>query len=428
MHKAPASSLLSTKTSFKPRSPAESDMAVTSRPITVCHPVWRLGRGGLERQLVQVVNRLPRNRFNHVVVVCGWDEGSELLASQLGEHVRIVREPLDHRAHNWSRKLAARLAEHAVDVIHVRGMSLLLDSLLAADLYGNARIACSFHGFQTPGAEFQGVRKKVYREAFLRCIDRWAVGEKAAAAIATELNLPRESFGIVRNGVDTDFFRPSMDRAAVRAQLGLPADRTIVLCVGNLKPIKGQAVLLEAIERMGAAAEEACFVFVGEDGLDGKLQHWARQRLADFDVRFMGEQDDPRAWYQAADMFAQPSLSEGLSNVLLEAMACGLPAIATNVGGNAEAIVDGQSGWLVPAGDAAGLAFAMTQLVTRPAMRSELSIKAREQVSRRFSLEAMIGEISARYQKLGEPADEGDSSTAKAGVFSRRRTDATISV
>lgn len=370
------------------------------RTITICHPVWRLGRGGLERQLVQSVNRLPGDQFRHIVAVCGWDESSETLATQIGSHVELIRQPLDANMHTWSRRLATTLTDRAVDLVHVRGLSLLLDSLMAVELHGECRIACSFHGFQSAGGDFHGVRKKVYREALLRCHDRWAVSQAAAKGITRELNLPRDSFGVVRNGVDTTRFVPAADKHTLRAKLQLPQDRIIALCLGNLKPIKGQAVLLEALGRIGHAAEQATIVFIGEDGMDGRLQRWAKHNLEFVDVRFIREQDDPLPWYQAADIFVQPSLSEGLSNALLEAMACELAVIATNVGGNADVVFDGRTGCLVPENDAASLAFALAQLVTRPTIRGVLARAARARMIEEFGVETMIDDLAKKYTAI----------------------------
>ncbi len=384
------------------------------RVITVCHPVWRLGRGGLERQLVQVVNGLADERFRHVVVVSGWNETSEALAAQLDPRARLIREPESAHDRHWSRRLAMILRDEAVDVVHVRGLSLLMDTLMAVELHGDARLACSFHGFQSADDEFSGVRKKVMREALLRCDDRWAVGPSAARAIEARLNLPTGAFGHVCNGVDTDRFTPvasTSERDQIRATLGLPTDRRILLCLGNLKPIKGQQVLLEAIGQLGASARGLCTVFVGEDGHGGALPAYAKAKLPGSDIRFIREQDDPLPWYQAADLFVLPSLSEGMSNALLEAMACGLPVIATNVGGNRDVIEIGRSGRLVEPGDARALARSINELHSDESCRNQLAAAARKRVETAFNLRDSLGAFADRYVRLAE-RDEVETATS----------------
>ena len=371
-------------------------------PITLCHPVWQLGRGGLERQLVQVVNGLPRDRFQQVVVVRGWDARSEAMAAQLGDHVMLIKDEGPRRDQAWSRRLADVLNEHAVDVLHARGLTMLVDSLMAAELCGNAAVAFSFHGFESAAAPPGGIRRKVYREAVLRCDDRWAVSEAATRSLARDLNLPRDVIGVITNGVDTEFHAPGKDRDGTRKELGLPADRQVLLAVGNLKPIKGHQVLLEAVQSLGGESERLTTVFVGDDYLDGSLQQWTARHLSDRDVRFVGLREDVRPWYQAADIFVLPSLWEGMSNALLEAMSSGLPVIATRVGGNPDVIEDGLSGMMVEAESSAALCAAIRRLMNDTELRSDLGRAARERVRRRFSLERSIAAYAGRYRRLAE--------------------------
>ncbi|HWL94525.1 MAG TPA: glycosyltransferase family 4 protein [Phycisphaerae bacterium] len=397
-----AASLVASQTATPPEIPAFNSVA---KPITVCHPVWRLRNGGLERQLVQIVNRLSDERFRHVVVVAGWDEESRNLASQLNARAEVVREPATATGANWARCLAGIYRAHTIDVVHVRGLSLLIDALMAAELYGEARVACSFHGFQDVEHELHGIRRKVLREALLRCDDRWAVGPTAGREIAAALNLPRDTFGVICNGVDLQTFRPATpaERLAGKERLGLPTDKPALLCLGNIKPIKGQHVLLQALAQNTREIQEFCTVLVGENRFGGELHRWAKLHLATADVRFERQTEHPLTWYHAADAFVLPSLSEGLSNALLEAMACGLPCIATAVGGNLDAIVDRESGLLVPANNPGALARAIDELMRDAALRLQLAVAARSHVEQRVSFESMTAGYAARYQRLAAP-------------------------
>lgn len=371
-----------------------------SRVITVCHPVWQLGCGGLERQLVEVVNRLPQETFRHIVVVRGWDESSERIGGDLAEHIELIKDRGPSQDRTWSRRLACILREQHVDVLHVRGLSMLMDSVMAAELHGELAVACSFHGFESADTQFGGIRRKVLREALLRCNDRWAVSEAAAGAISKRLNLPRESFGVLPNGVDTIRYQPAKDTAAVRRELGLPLHPTVLLSVGTLKAVKGHEVLLRAMETLDAGAEDIVLVLVGDDKLDGSLQRQAAKKLPALDVRFVGKQADVLPWYQAADVFILPSLWEGASNALLEAMSCGKAVIATRVGGNEDVVRDERTGFLVEAGDATGLREAMRRMLADPGLRACLAAAGRREVHRRFSMENTLEAYASRYQRL----------------------------
>lgn len=371
------------------------------RPVTVCHPVWELASGGLERQLVQVVNRLPRDKFEHILLIRGCGEGLGIHGDLAGSNVRLVRQPSRGRDRLWWRSLASVLRQYSADVLHVRGLSMLLDGVLAARLCGDVRVAFSFHGFEHGARRLGRLRRRLYREAALRCDRRWAVSRCAAEAIAEELRLPVSEFEVLANGVDERRFAPTQDRLAVRRRLGLPSDGRVVLSVGNLKPVKGHDVLLEAIRSLGGAADGLCFVLAGKDYLDGDLQRWAGEHLGGRDVRFVGEQQEVLPWYQAADVFVLPSRWEGMSNALLEAMSCGLPAIATAVGGNGEVIQHERTGLLVRPDDAAELCSAIRLLANDEGRRAALGEAGQQDVHRRFSADGAVGAYAERYEELG---------------------------
>jgi len=374
------------------------------RPCMICHPVWSLGPGGLERQLVQLLRRLPADSFRHVVILRRSaldDAPSEL---RRAGNVRFIQNAGPHPDRAWSRRLAAILRDQAVDVLHLRGLSMLPDGVMAADLYGRAAVAFSFHGFEDAGVMWSPLRRGVYRSAILRCDDRWAVSRAAADALSRELRLPAGCISVIPNGIDANEWASTLERCESRRALGLPVDRPIVLCVGNLRPVKGQDVLLKALARMGPSAGQATILFVGQDHQQGRWQTWAGRNLREVDVRFLGPQSDVRPWYQAADLFVLPSRWEGHSNALLEAMACGLPVIATAAGGNAEMIDDGKTGLLVPPDDPDRLARAMEHLLVRPARRAELAAAARREVRRRFDAAVTTAAYARRYTSLAARA------------------------
>jgi glycosyltransferase involved in cell wall biosynthesis len=305
----------------------------------------------------------------------------------------------------WSRRLAALLDEHDVDVLHLRGLTMLTDGVLAAQFAGLVRTVMSFHGFETSPPRIGPIKRRVLRWAMGRCDARWAVSASAAGAIATELNMDDGDFDVVCNGVDTVHFDPVADREGVRRRLGLPIDHPIILSVGNLKPIKGHHLLLEAFARLPAPASGATLVLVGQDYMNGRLQRFVTTHLRGHDVRCVGRQADVAAWYQAADLFSLPSHYEGMSNALLEAMACGLPVIATNVGGNCDVIEHNRTGLLVAPGCADSLAGAMSRLLTAKIWRAQLGASARRHVQYNFDIRDTRADYEQRYEALAGQAE-----------------------
>jgi len=321
----------------------------------------------------------------------------------LGCNVEVIRQQRGGRDRFWAVRLALILRRRRVDVLHVRGLSMLVDSVLAARLAGGVKLAFSFHGFESPtanGRRWGRLRAAAYRAAARRCDDRWAVGGAAAAAVARELRMSPDEFGVLPNGVDTRRYAPAADRNAVRRRLGLPPDRLVVLSVGNLKPIKGHDVLLEAVARPGADAPRWCVVLVGEDHRSGELQRYAARQMPGADVRFVGPQDDPLPWYQAADAFVLPSRWEGMSNALLEAMACGLPVVATAVGGNIDVVESGRTGLLVGPDNAVELALALRLLMKDEDLRSALGTAARRHVVEHLGAPVAAAAHEQRYAAL----------------------------
>ncbi len=402
--------------------------------VTICHPVWQLGCGGLERQLLQMIEHLPKAMFRHVLVVRGWD-GDSMNPERLdtgetpmlpgettggtpvppshgitGEtpvphetpapHVEIVRQPSRGRDRLWPMRLAAVLRDHSVDVLHVRGLAMLVDGVLAAKMHSATAVAFSFHGMEASGGEIGWLRRRAYRAAVARCDDCWAVSRGAAETVARKLRIAADRFAVLPNGVDARRYVPATSRDDVRRRLNLPLDRTVVLAVGNMKPIKGHDVLLNAVRQMRGDADRMTVVIVGGDYQDGAMQRWASENVPDADIRFVGRQLDTLPWYQAADVFVLPSRWEGMSNALLEAMSCGLPAVATAVGGNPEVIENGETGLLVSPGNPIELALAIRRLMKDDAYRAALGIAGRRRALDGFTALAAAAQYGRRYTRL----------------------------
>ncbi len=393
-------------------------------PITICHPIHRWAVGGTERQLATLLRLLPGDHFRHIVLTR--DGGTSPALPSSVQTIDLGRPESDPR---FADALTERLIAHRVDILHLRGLSMLLDGLVAAERAGDLAVVLGFHGFETAEDDLPALRKPALGRAALRCDARWAVSKSAARSIERSLRLPMGCFIAKPNGVDVQRFAPA-DRAALRARLNLPRDARVILCVGNYKPVKGQDVLLDATAMLPTDLKEnATFVFIGRDDLNGELQRRAatpsRSPIA---VRFITDCDDPLPWYQAADLFVLPSRWEGLSNALLEAMACELPVIATQVGGNVDAIehdrvmavpgvaqanslciqeanlarIHDRSGLLVPPDDPRALADAMMKLLTDPAMAGAMGRAARVRVTEYFEQQATVARYAAGYEALAQ--------------------------
>ena len=199
----------------------------------------------------------------------------------------------------------------------------------------------------------------------------------------------------------------SAARAAARAALDLRADQTVIVAVGALVPRKGHRVLLDAMalareeeDAAGAKGARRVLLVAGDGPLAEPLRQYAHDRGLDSAVRLLGRVDDPRQVLYAADLFAMPSANEGLGVAALEAMACGLPAVLSAVGGLREVAEDGVSGVYLPPDDAAAWAATLDRLAASPDTRAAMGRQARTRILLNFSMEAMTTKTLEFYKEL----------------------------
>jgi glycosyltransferase involved in cell wall biosynthesis len=346
-------------------------------------------RGGSETALVNLIRGLKGSAFVPVLgsVGEGWlaqaarEAGAEVIS-------------LGRKSHydGWDLtavpRLAAVVCRHRIDLVHSLLFHMNVFGTLAAVLTGRPSI-CSLRSVHYDFAAW-------YRRAAWRVLGRFAsaitaVSEHAREALCRHVGIPRQRVAVIPNGVDTSVFRPGPKRGLLRP-IGIPSDAFVIGTIGRLDPVKGHAYLLDAAARVLARRPDVHFVLVGpSSGSEGGgISSRAADLGIDGRVHLVGPRDDVPDMLREFDIFVLPSLSEGMPNALLEAMATGLPCVATRVGGNSEIIGQGGVGRLVPARDAGGLAAALLSLAGDPAGRRSLGEAARRCVSTRYRLSLMV--------------------------------------
>jgi glycosyltransferase involved in cell wall biosynthesis len=206
--------------------------------------------------------------------------------------------------------------------------------------------------------------------------------------------------GVIHNGVDTRRFEPNGEaRSATRKELGLPQDSFVVGTVGRLVPIKDHQTLLNAAALLIERGADVRVLLVGSGPERENLQRQATNAL-EGRVCFVGDSSRVPQMLNAMDVFVLPSLKEGMSNTLLEAMASGLPVLATNVGGNPEIVENDVNGCLFTPGDAQWLASKLHLLAHSPALIHQLGTAARNRAIESFSLSRMLETYRSFYLEL----------------------------
>jgi glycosyltransferase involved in cell wall biosynthesis len=220
--------------------------------------------------------------------------------------------------------------------------------------------------------------------------DITAVCEFSARALAEKDGFPRDRITVVPNGIDLDRYQTGQDKATLRDRLGWPRDRRFLVIVARFHPVKDHATLVSAFGLVASRHPDLDLVLVG----DGELREPLHRQVQDLHlsdrVRFMGVRSDVPDILQAADIFALSSLSEAASITLLEAMACGLPVIVTNVGGNPELVRENIDGLLVPRRDPQAFAAAIERVLASPAAAAAMGQSGARRVRDTFQMTQTI--------------------------------------
>ncbi|HLI78816.1 MAG TPA: glycosyltransferase family 4 protein [Candidatus Binataceae bacterium] len=236
-----------------------------------------------------------------------------------------------------------------------------------------------------------------------RAVDAVAAISHRVADALGEAGVARDHLRIIASGVDCEHFRPasSSERETARARLDIATGDFFVGTVGALEGRKGHRYLLQAIARLkrdrGARSRIKCAI-AGAGAMRDDLAHLARELGIANDTLFLGMVGDTRQLLDALDLFVFPSLQEGLGVALLEAMACGLPVVATRAGGIVDAVEDHQNGLLVSPCDAAAIAAAIVDLENDASWRARLGSAARARIAENFSMDTMTQKTIDLYR------------------------------
>jgi sugar transferase (PEP-CTERM/EpsH1 system associated) len=369
---------------------------------TVALMTSNLKGGGAEQCVVTLANQLYDHGWRPAVIALG-------ASGALNERIRHEGIPvvsLNKQRGNDPRltlSLARVLRRLRVDVVHANNWSTLLESMVGARLAGVRSVVHTQHGlhFET-GASQHGPNRR-FRLVAQRLIAKWlhhivAVSPEVRQTLLDEWQVPEEKVSVILNGIPLES-QPlaRAERDARRQQLGFGHTDFVVGTMGFFRPVKDFPTLVQAMARVSANAPQARLAFIGDGPGRSDLEKLVRSLGLDHIVRFLGWRTDAASILPCLDAFALSSLSEGISLALLEAMAAGLPIVATHVGGNPLVVEEGVTGWLVPPQAADVTADAILALLRDPATRCAMGRSGRDRAKTRFSVDRMARDYERVY-------------------------------
>lgn len=379
-------------------------MTQSISPPLIAHVIYHLGVGGLENGLVNLINHLPQDRYRHVIICLkGYTDFSKRIKRSDVE-VFDLNKP-DGLNFSWYVSLYRLLRQLKPDIVHTRNFSTLEGQIVAALARINARVHGE-HGRDILDLEGKNRKYNLLRQSIRPLIHRFiTVSKDLERWLINTIKVEPAHIKQIYNGVDNIRFSPRSKSNLIAIPSNFITENAFVIgSVGRMAKVKDYLSLTQAflllVEQIPQAKDHLRLLIVG-DG-ESRKECIAMLRQADLEnlAWLPGERSDVSELMQLFDVFVLPSLAEGISNTILEAMSCGLPVIATSVGGNVELVINSQTGKLVPSGNPEALATAILEYYNHREMLIKHGQAARQLIETNFSIDTMVAGYLDVYDEI----------------------------
>jgi len=375
---------------------------IKTQPLPlVAHIILTLDTGGLENGLVNLINHMP-DEYRHVVICLShFTEFRDRIRRPNVEVFALDKKPgkdLGLYFRLW--RLLRRLQP---DIVHTRDFATL-DSVPIVALSGVRHRVHSLHGWR-----MKDTRKYLLLHRCLKYLihHNVTVSQDLATFLTEKIGIPAKRVQAICNGVDTQLFHPCTETKRGLLDAAGPEfgpGKFIVGTAGRLVAVKDQLTLVKAFARLVHQSPEYAdrlrLIIIGDGPLKEELWTAIEQEDITSKCWLAGNREEVAALLRVLDVFALPSISEGISNTLLEAMATGLPVIATNVGGSPELVVDGKTGQLIPVSNVDALVSAINSYAAAPKRARAAGNAGRQRAETQFSMRAMASAYTRVYDQL----------------------------
>lgn len=381
--------------------------ADSARPL-IAHVVYRFDYGGLENGVVNVVNGLPDTAFRHAIIALteASDFQRRIRRPDVSVHALNKRQGKDPGAY---MRLFRLLRQLRPAIVHTRNLGTL-DCTLVARLAGVPSRIHGEHGWDTYDPDGTNRKYRALRRMLNPTIDRFVtVSTELEQWLVQDVGIRAAKVQRICNGVNTDVFRP---RASRERQL-LPAERfapqsIVVGSVTRFQEIKDPLNLVRGFiaARRDPRGQSLRLLMIGDGALRAPAQALLDEAGESANAWLPGSRDDVAPLLREMDVFALSSRREGISNTVLEAMASGVPVVASATGGNLELIEDGRTGTLVPPADSEAIARVLLSYAGDDGMRERHGHAARARAEREYSLRRMLSDYENLYRAQCDAVEE----------------------
>jgi len=376
---------------------------VHNKSPLIAHVIYRLDVGGLENGLVNIINGLPEGQYRHVIIcLADFTDFHKKIKPDV-ELIALHKKPGNDLGMYWRLfKIFRRLRP---DILHTRNLAAL-EAQLPAWLAGVKHRVHGLHGWDTSADNAVNSRHlKLYKLMDYLVQLYVPLSDELERFLIDQVSVKHPKSHKICNGVDTERFRPSAFPASTILPEGfLPAGGVLIGTVGRLETVKNQLLLVEGFANLITSFPEfkqrARLVLVGDGSMRSAIEQRVNEAGIEELVWMTGSRNDVPELMTVMDVFVLPSKAEGISNTILEAMATGLPVIATDVGGNAQLVVDAETGFIIQSDSVPELTDRLMKYLDDDALLKKHALAGRQRAEQAFSLQHMVNEYQSVYDGL----------------------------
>ena len=374
-------------------------------PPLIVHVIYSLSAGGLENGLINIINRIPENQYHHAIICLTGSGSFEDRIRNRATRVYALQATPGHSFRVYW-KLWKIMRQLKPSIVHTRNLSALEAQIPAFFLMNRVRTVHGVHGRDVFDLEGKNRKYNLLRKAIRPLVDRYiTVSLDLKKWLINTIGVNQNAIVQIYNGVDQTLFKPGTATLPEKTKADfLPQESVVIGTVGRLAAVKDQATLIRAFSRalelLPREKQRMHLVITGDGPLRTQLETLINDLGIGEFVWMAGDRNDIPDILRLLDIFVLPSIGEGISNTILEAMATALPVIATNVGGNPELIENGVNGYLVPCSDAEKLGEYIVKLAISSSTRSRMGQASLEKVSKKFNWENTVENYLTVYNEL----------------------------